>query len=127
MANLNTSNSSNPEYRSAVVRDALKKSKFYLEPRPLTDEQKTMERAKLIAKNVATQIEALLRGMTSTQQYSSEGTGQLMADLFRPAFNQFSKEELIHLCVVLHVSPMLEWVDEQVAMGLIGSDKDKPI
>ena len=115
----------NPEKRRDIVNGALRRK--FGNPAQPTDEEKILLRAKSVTIFVSGRVEELLRALQTPSQYDEKATADLMTSLFIDAFKTWGKDELLYLCCVLHVSPMMEAVTEKVNMGLVGPDKDKPI
>jgi hypothetical protein len=117
--------SKNPLYASAI-RDTLKRKGLLREKEP-TDGEKVIQRVTPIINRVTQQIEAILQACPTPEHYKRDATADLVAAMFRNEFNKWSKEDLVYLCVYFHVSHLIENTDMQVAQGLVGEHKDKPI
>lgn len=111
-----------------LAEDVLKAKGLWVDPVKPTQEQLILQSARKVWEQVKRNLAVpLLSGIQSSAQYSTTGTQQLLLKDFERKFSNWSKDELVFLCAVMHTEELEKQIKQEVDAGLIGEHRDKPI
>jgi len=100
------------ESRDRMIKDAIAK---HFGPPKLRPEEQVMQDAKDMTKNIfQNHINPILKAGGG---FDRDALGAMITSLYIQGFEQFTKEELMFICVVLHTEIAMEIVDASPTGG----------